>query len=302
MESVTVRSGDRDLHVVRAGDPTHPTVLFLHGYPDSHRVWRESMEALSDEYHVVAFDMRGVQGSGPPALAADYRIDRLLPDIEAVIDATCGPEGRVYLVAHDWGSTIAWSFISEPEYAPRVISLTSMSGPHLRIWLQWMLEGIKSLRPRRMAPVIWQVIKSSYVLYLSARPIPELFWRLGGAPLWRITLRIAGVPRGDPMLEETRSDVLSMVLRPMALYRRNVWSPPDLPAKGSITTPVLLIIAKKDPFVSEAVFENLDQYATRVTRLPLAASHWAQRSSPQAFVALLREFLPQNGPAPQSEA
>ena len=67
MESLTVRSGDKDLHVVRGGDAAHPTVLFLHGYPDSHRVWRESMEALSDEYRVVAFDMRGVQGSGPPA-------------------------------------------------------------------------------------------------------------------------------------------------------------------------------------------------------------------------------------------
>ncbi len=302
MESLTVRSGDKDLHVVQGGDPAHPTVLFLHGYPDSHRVWRESMEALSDEYRVVAFDMRGVQGSGPPAPAADYRIERLLPDIEAVIEATCGARGRVHLVAHDWGSTIAWSFISQPEYAQRVISLTSMSGPHLSIWLRWMAEGIKSLRPRRMAPVIWQAIKSSYVLYLLARPIPELFWRLGGAPLWRLTLRIAGVPRGDPMLQESRSDVLSMALRPMALYRRNLWSPPGLPPKRSITTPVLLVIPTGDPFVSEAIFENLDEYATQVTRRPLAASHWAQRSSPEAFVALLRDFLAQDRPGPEREA
>ena len=205
MESLTVRSGDNYLHVVHAGNPAHPTVLFLHGYPDSHRVWRESMVALSDEYHVVAFDMRGVQGSGPPAPAADYRIDCLLPDIEAVIDEMCGARGRVHLVLHDWGSTIAWSFISQPAYARRVISLTSMSGPHLRIWQLWMAEGIKSLRPRRMAQVIWQLIKSSYVLYLSARPVPEFLWWLGGVPMWRLTLRIAGVPGGDSMLQESGS-------------------------------------------------------------------------------------------------
>lgn len=298
MESLTVGSANTDLHVVQAGDPAHPTILFLHGYPDSHRVWLESMEALSDEYRVVAFDMRGVQGSGPPAPGADYRIDRLLRDIEAVIDETCGSDARVHLVAHDWGSTIAWSFISDPRYARRVLSLTSMSGPHLGIWLRWIVDGLVSLRPRRTALVIWQLLKSSYVLFLSAWPVPEFFWRLGGVPMWRLALRVAGVPKGDPMLRESRWGVLTMALRPMALYRRNVWSPPKPPPRHSITTPVHLIVATRDPFVSEAVLDNTEEYATSVTRSPLAASHWSQRSCPEAFVTLVRDFLARQPPAP----
>ena len=69
------------------------------------------------------------------------------------------------------------------------------------------------------------------------------------------------------MLEEGRTGVLSMVLRPMSLYRKNVWSPPPPPSERGINTPVLLIIPTRDPFVSEFGFDNLDEYAThQVTR------------------------------------
>jgi len=291
VDRMTVRSAGHDLHVVTAGDARHPTVLFLHGYPDSHRVWREAMEALSDGYRVVSYDMRGVADSAPPAPSREYRLERLAADVDAVLDAVCGHGTRAHLVGHDWGSTLAWHYVADPERARRVLSLTSISGPHLGITTRWIRDGFTGLRPRQMATVAKQLLKSSYVLFFSAWPLAELFWWVGGAPAWRFSLRRAGVPHGDPMLDEPRERVLSLTLRPLALYRRNLWRSNPPPPEGSITVPVLLLLATADPFVSEAVFDDLERYATRVTRRRVNASHWAQRSNPEELLALLRDFL-----------
>src|SRR5206468_10187802 len=37
------------LNVALAGDPRHPPVILLHGFPESHRTWREVAPRLQDE-------------------------------------------------------------------------------------------------------------------------------------------------------------------------------------------------------------------------------------------------------------
>ena len=44
--------GASSLHVVEVGDPDAPAVLFLHGWPQSHRAWRA---VLADMISVVKF-------------------------------------------------------------------------------------------------------------------------------------------------------------------------------------------------------------------------------------------------------
>lgn len=81
-----------------------PLLLFLHGYPDSQRVWQETMLTLADRFCVASVDWPGVAGSGPPVRSARYRIEALIQDIESVV-TELGYE-QVHLVGHDWGSTI----------------------------------------------------------------------------------------------------------------------------------------------------------------------------------------------------
>jgi len=138
--------------------------------------------------------------------------------------------------------------------------------------------------------VLRQLLKSFYVLFLLAIPLPEIAWMVFGVAGWRAILRIAGVPRQDPMLQESRSKVLSMALRPMSLYRRNVLRPPPAPPKQSIGVPTLLIISTGDAFVSEAVFDNLHEYVRDLTVHRIDGSHWAQRSHPEIILEQLRGF------------
>ena len=48
------------VHLLEAGDPSHPAVLLLHGFPEMAYSWRKVMPALAEAgYHVIAPDLRG---------------------------------------------------------------------------------------------------------------------------------------------------------------------------------------------------------------------------------------------------
>ena len=79
-----VFSGAVELHVVEAGDPANPGILFLHGFPDDHHVWSRQFHDLKRDFHVISFDMRGVGESSNPEGKRAYRIEHVLPDIAAI--------------------------------------------------------------------------------------------------------------------------------------------------------------------------------------------------------------------------
>lgn len=55
-----------------AGDPTHPTLLLLHGFASSSHQFRELIPLLADKFHIVAPDLPGFGFTEVPA-ARDYR-------------------------------------------------------------------------------------------------------------------------------------------------------------------------------------------------------------------------------------
>jgi pimeloyl-ACP methyl ester carboxylesterase len=69
-------------------------VLLSHGYSASARMWQRQMDALSDRYHLIAFDMRGHDRSDSPADPALYSHELTVGDMAAVLDA-CGARRAV---------------------------------------------------------------------------------------------------------------------------------------------------------------------------------------------------------------
>jgi len=80
------------LNVALAGDPQNPAVILLHGFPESHRTWREVAPRLEDDFFLVMPDQRGFAGSDLPQDVDDYKTDMLIDDILALADAL-GIEG-----------------------------------------------------------------------------------------------------------------------------------------------------------------------------------------------------------------
>lgn len=87
-------------HLVEAGDPSSPTVVFLHGVPDSWWQWHYAIEALASEYHCVAIDLKGYGQSDKRT--GDYRQAGVASQLLSLLD-TIGVD-EFFLVTHDRGT------------------------------------------------------------------------------------------------------------------------------------------------------------------------------------------------------
>lgn len=65
-----IRTGGIELCVAELGETGLPTVLLVHGYPDSKEVWSEVATRLAENFHVVLYDIRGHGRSTAPARCA----------------------------------------------------------------------------------------------------------------------------------------------------------------------------------------------------------------------------------------
>jgi len=102
----TVATNNIRIHLAEAGQG--PTVLMIHGFPESWYSWREQLPVLAEQgYHAVAMDVRGYGRSSKPTRVQDYRMLKNVADVVGVVQAI--NNGKVTVVGHDWGAPIAWN-------------------------------------------------------------------------------------------------------------------------------------------------------------------------------------------------
>lgn len=133
-----------ELDVFTAGNPANPAMIFLHGFPESHRTWRHQIAAFSGDYYCIAPDQRGYRGSSKPQNVDAYTADKLTADIFAVADALGVQQFTV--VGHDWGGAIAWSVALNgqsggvnPAWAGRVVRAIIANAPHPYIFQRLLI-------------------------------------------------------------------------------------------------------------------------------------------------------------------
>lgn len=115
-----VDAGEVALHYVAAGDGDAPLLLLLHGFPEFWYAWREYLEPLSEEYRVVAPDLRGYNESDRPEEVEAYALSHLRRDVTGLVDAL-GYESA-HVVGHDWGGTLAQSVaLHRPDTVERLV-------------------------------------------------------------------------------------------------------------------------------------------------------------------------------------
>jgi pimeloyl-ACP methyl ester carboxylesterase len=108
------------IHYVTAGKG--PLVILIHGFPDYWYSWRDQMPALAKHFQVVAIDQRGYNKSDQPKGVDQYKLDKLVADVEAVRKHF--KQDKVTVVGHDWGGLVAWSYaMMHPEQTDRLIVL-----------------------------------------------------------------------------------------------------------------------------------------------------------------------------------
>ena len=287
-----VRTGGIELCVAELGDASRPTVLLVHGYPDSKEVWSEVAGRLAERFHVVLYDVRGHGRSTAPApLRGGFTLEKLTDDFLAVADAV-SPDRPVHLVGHDWGSVQSWEFVTVPRTEGRIASFTSLSGPSLDHFGHWIKQRIARPTPRRIGQLLGQGAKSWYVYMLHTPVLPELAWRGPLGRQWpRILQRIEKVPAGDYPTPSLPSDAAHGAW----LYRDNVRARLNRPrADAYAHAPVQLITPTGDAFLSERLYDDLAGWAPDLTRRSLPAKHWVPRTRPDQLASWITEFVHRN--------
>jgi len=108
-----VRSADgTELAVRAAGDPSNPTIVFVHGFSLDMTTWHYQWTDLSDRFRCVLFDFRS-HGRSARAAGGDLSSVAFGQDLAAVIESVGG--GPVILVGHSMG---AMSMLAMAETRP----------------------------------------------------------------------------------------------------------------------------------------------------------------------------------------
>ncbi|MGI8754828.1 MAG: alpha/beta fold hydrolase [Acidimicrobiales bacterium] len=249
-----------------------PTVLLVHGYPDTHTVWDLVADRLAVDHHVVTYDVRGAGASGIPPDRAGYAMAHLVADLVAVADAV-SPDEPVHLVGHDWGSVQSWAAVTDPVAAERIAGFTSISGPHLAHAGRWVRERSRE-GPSGWGKLARQASRSWYVAAFQT-PLAPMLWRRGLGRRWPERMAQAGATVDDRWPGPTLTDDAA---RGVELYRANR-------ARAAGPAPytdvaVQLVVPADDPFVTPALLDGIEAIAPDLTRLDVAGGHWLPRSHP----------------------
>lgn len=259
-----------------------PTVVLVHGYPDTSRVWGRVAEHLAATCRVVRFDVRGAGGSFAPRATSNYALPRLTDDIGAVIDSL-SPDTPVHLVGHDWGAIQGWEAVSDPSFGQRIASFTTISGPCLDHVGHW-LRACAGNNPGALAA---QLRQSWYIGAFHLPGLPSVAWRT--LSRWWPSLLAAqeGVrPEPDP-------DQAASGRRGVALYRANILPRLLRPRDRATEVPVQTIVPTLDRYVSQALADTAAPWVTHRRRVAIEAGHWLPLSHPAWLVDRIQEFIAQ---------
>jgi len=164
--------------VYEEGNREGPTVVLVHGFPDSHVLWDGVVPLLAERFRVIRYDNRGVGLSSVPKPVSAYTMARFADDFAAVIGEMC-PGRPVHVLAHDWGSVGMWEYLKRPGASDRVASFTSVSGPSQDQLVEYIFGGLRRpWRPRTFARALSQALRFTYMALLSIPLLAPLFLRL----------------------------------------------------------------------------------------------------------------------------
>jgi NAD(P)-dependent dehydrogenase (short-subunit alcohol dehydrogenase family)/pimeloyl-ACP methyl ester carboxylesterase len=284
---VTARDGTQ-LAVYEQGNPDGPTIVLVHGWPDSHVVWDGVVAALPDTYRIVRYDSRGAGASGVPVDVAAYEIAALADDLETVITTVC-PGARVHAVAHDWGAATLWEYVTRPRASDVVASYTSISGPDPGHLSRYLREGLaRPYRPRRFARALAQAAHFSYMIGFSIPVLAPSAMRSFLARSINRYLIAPGIPVGQRFQGDT---FVADAVNGLRIYRANVLPALTSPLRDRrVEVPVQLLVNTADKCVRPYVYEETRRWVSQLWRRDIHAGHWSPMSHPETVAGAVDEL------------
>ena len=111
------KTGDGRFAYEAAGDPAKTPLIFLHGIGGAARAWRGQVDAFSDRYRAIAWDMPGYGASSPLPVVSIATLAGALQDFLVQLGAI-----RPVLVGHSIGGMIVQQWlVKHPDTAAAIV-------------------------------------------------------------------------------------------------------------------------------------------------------------------------------------
>jgi pimeloyl-ACP methyl ester carboxylesterase len=277
-EAWTIRQVDTGnglvFNVAEQGDPNGSPVLLLHGFPQTHRAYDALAARLVPRgLRLIAPDQRGYSPGARPADAAAYAMHELVGDAARILDAYGIDSADV--VAHDWGSAVAWSLAStRPE---RVRTLTAVSVPHPRAMSDALRDATSGQRERSSYMQLFRMVGKAEELLLEddAKRLRAMF---------------------EPLSDATAEPHVRALSDPATLMAALSWyraPQKELAALPEATVPTTFVWSTGDPAIGRAAAEGCALYATGSYRFVVldGISHWIPEQAPDALADAVLDRL-----------
>lgn len=279
------------LNVAVGGPEGAEPILFLHGFPESHRTWRHQLADLGRVHRVVAPDQRGFAASDKPEGVEQYETDRIVADVMALADAL-GLEAFT-LVGHDWGGAVAWlAALTHPQ---RVKRLVIVNAPHPLVFQKSLIED-----PAQRA--------ASQYINMFRNPMAEAGIRAMGLETFldKVLLSHADASKLEPEERQAYLDDWSEAGALTAMLNWYRASKIVVPAPGEdaelplwtrapfprLEMPTLVIWGLKDTALLPVQLAGLDALIAdlRIVTSP-TGSHFVTWEEPELVTSAIRDFI-----------
>ncbi|WP_114522264.1 alpha/beta hydrolase [Altererythrobacter sp. ZODW24] len=282
-----------ELDVLDVGPKDAPVLIFLHGFPESHRTWRHQIAHFSDHFRCIAPDQRGYRGSSAPQDAESYTPDKLIGDVFQMADAL-GVD-KFTIVGHDWGGAIAWGTALAGQMMGRVTRAIIANAPHPVIFSN-LLYTNKNQR------------EASQYMRAFRDPAHDALVRDHG--LTALLQKVVKWDRSDAMEPEERAALLEDWSKPGTGAAMLNWyrgtplvvppadAPYELPADYTppqvpkLSLPTLVIWAMDDLALPAKNLDGLEQFVEDLTLVKVpGCGHFVPWEAPEKFNAAMETFL-----------
>ena len=281
-----------ELDVADEGPRDAPVLVFLHGFPESHRTWRHQIGHFAERFRCIAPDQRGYCKSSKPANVADYKPDTLAADVFALADAL-GVD-RFTIVGHDWGGAIAWIVALLGQANGRVERAVIANAPHPYIFQRLLFDDAE------------QRAASQYIRAFRDPANDALIAQHG---LIGLLMKAVKWNRSPAQTDADRAILLRDWQEPGAAigmlnwYRASsivvpaIGETPERPAFldqpfPKLTLPTLVIWATDDKALPPCNLDGMADLVPGVTIVPVPGSgHFVTWEAPEAVNAAMEAFL-----------